>query len=383
MEYFVPKDELAAFGFRLLSYVILELAVEVDLEVTVVSRTNFLQQLLAVFILFPLRSRTFITTQVNVAEGENIGQFVNHILGELYSLRVGDIDYLSRNTLREPYLVLIGIITSEEVGIRSDCSLRVTGNVDLGNDFNETFAGILHNFAGFFLRIVAPITLAIRFHIAPTQHLAVSPATNRGQLRVLGDFDTPALVLGQVPVETVHLVSSHHVNDLLDFIFTKEVATFVEHKAAPAETGLIGNVDSRQRPLLYLRISLTGQYGTRGKQLLDGLQSIEETNRTGGLYLNRLTRDVEFVSFGTERRIEFHTKLCFSRFTRFHLDTRYGCKVLGKVVEHPLDAITRICIDRSLYLLIETKGSLLCLYLSRQWNQREFTLCRQRKCTEA
>ena len=54
MQHFVPENEAALLGGGLPGDVLLELAVEVDLQVAVVLRTDLLQQLLAVGVLFPL-----------------------------------------------------------------------------------------------------------------------------------------------------------------------------------------------------------------------------------------------------------------------------------------------------------------------------------------
>ena len=57
----------------------------------------------------------------------------------------------------------------------------MAGYVDFGNDFDEAFLGIAHNFAGIFLGVVAAVALAVGFRVAPTEHLAVTPGTAFGK----------------------------------------------------------------------------------------------------------------------------------------------------------------------------------------------------------
>ena len=119
VEHFVPENEVTLLVGRFLRNVFLELFVEIDLQVAVVLRTDFGQQFLAVLILFPFRCGTFVATQVNVAEGEDIRQFINHILGKLHGLGIGHVDDIGRYSLPEPHLVLHAGVASQEVGIRS------------------------------------------------------------------------------------------------------------------------------------------------------------------------------------------------------------------------------------------------------------------------
>ena len=61
--------------------------------------------------------------------------------------------------------------------------------------------------------------------------------TDGADLRQLGiflDFDAPALVLGQMPVEDVDVVQGHHVDQLLQVVHREVMAAHVNHEATVA-----------------------------------------------------------------------------------------------------------------------------------------------------
>ena len=60
------------------------------------------------------------------------------------------------------------------------------------------------------------------------QSESIRRATSRfRELGILLDLDPPALVLGEMPVERVHLVDGQEVDRMLDEILAEEVAAFV------------------------------------------------------------------------------------------------------------------------------------------------------------
>ena len=55
------------------------------------------------------------------------------------------------------------LIQAAQFGIRRDGSLGMSGHFNLGNDCDETFAGVLHNVFNFFLGIKPAVFLAVKF----------------------------------------------------------------------------------------------------------------------------------------------------------------------------------------------------------------------------
>ena len=109
----------------------------------------------------------------------------------------------------------------------------MTGDINLGDNLNETLLGILHNILYILMGVETAIVYAIGLHITPGAHLALAPSAHFGKFRIFLYFNAPALVLGQVPVKTVHLIGCHHIYNLLHLLLAIEVTTFVEHESTP------------------------------------------------------------------------------------------------------------------------------------------------------
>src|SRR5439155_15190820 len=125
--------------------------------------------------------------------------------------------------------------------IRGDGCHGVTRHLDLGNDRDEARLRVRDRLAYIVLRVVAAMPLAVE---RPLRAIArgtaddrlLAPRADGGQLRVLLDLDAPALVLGEVPVEGVHLVEREQIDVLLDEAERHEVASGVEVSAPPGKT---------------------------------------------------------------------------------------------------------------------------------------------------
>ena len=94
--------------------------------------------------------------------------------------------------------------------------------------------------------------------------MPVTDSTDRGQLRIFPDLDTPARFVGQMPVENIHTEGSHNIQILFHLLLTEEMTAFIQHKTSPAITGLICNLTSS-----HCSFSKTGQ-------LFQGLFRIEK-----------------------------------------------------------------------------------------------------------
>ena len=71
------------------------------------------------------------------------------------------------------------------------------------------------------------------------RHAVAAPRADLRQFRIGIDLDPPALVVRQVPVETVHLVPGQDVEEPADLGRGVELARHVEMRAAPARFGRI------------------------------------------------------------------------------------------------------------------------------------------------
>ena len=249
-------------------------------------------------------------------------------------------------------------------------------NVHLGYNLDEAFAGILHDFAGIVLRVEATVALSVGLHFAPAQHLAVTPGAHFCQARVFLDFNAPALVFGQVPVKAVQLVGRHHVEQFLDFLLAIEVAPLVEHEAPPAEARLIADAHGRQRPLACTAsVGLhASHHRARRKQLLEGLQCIEEAGGPCRFDHYPLWGDVQPVGLATHGRVQLQIECRLLGFGARQLQSRSGLELLGKAVEHHGDTVARVVVGSHLGLCLKLENAFGPLHLGRKRNDRQRVL---------
>jgi len=76
----------------------------------------------------------------------------------------------------------------------------------------------------------------------------LAPSSLFGQERVLLDFKSPTLVVGEVPMELVELIECHEVEEFHHFFLGVEVAGNIEHQTTPTETGSVLNLYGRDAP---------------------------------------------------------------------------------------------------------------------------------------
>ncbi|CDF22049.1 uncharacterized protein BN736_01776 [Prevotella sp. CAG:617] len=240
----VPKEELVAAGGGKVCHFL----DKVRLQLAGVGHALVLHFLLTLGILLPGRGGALITADVNVGIGEDVHQFADDVLGKLYGLRVGHVEYVGRNAPGHPVLVQ-SVGGAAEFGIGCHGGHEVSGHVNFGQNLDVAFAGIGHYVTHLFLRIIIRSvgTVGIVAALRPVPLVGIGrDAAHGGQARPFLDFGAPALVVAQVPVEAVEFVDGHEVEDFLHLFHTEEVAGGVEHEAAVAKAGLVGNAQAGQ-----------------------------------------------------------------------------------------------------------------------------------------
>ena len=228
-----------------------ELLYEPRLQFLYASKAFFLHTAQAVGIVSPLLGRTFITADVNILVRENLCHIVQHTLQEVDDLVLTDVEHVVRDAAVDAYaILLVGVAT--EFGVRCHCCHHMAGQVDLRHNFDMAFGCVSYDFLQVFLRVPhAAAILSIVVESCTVARIAERTATDGAdfcQFGVFGDFDTPALVVGQVPVETVYLIECHDVKDAFHFFLVKIVASNIQHIAAVTQCGLVGDVYIRHGP---------------------------------------------------------------------------------------------------------------------------------------
>ena len=110
---------------------------------------------------------------------------------------------------------------ARELGVRGERGLGVAGHLDLGHHGHVPLGRVGDDVPHLLLRVEAAVTDAVESLRDGTvaaelaDHRAGPPRTDLRQLGVPADLDAPALVVGEVPVEHVHLVERQRVDELL------------------------------------------------------------------------------------------------------------------------------------------------------------------------
>ena len=119
----IPENQVTLLGLGLRFDMLDQLMIEIRLQVTPFLRTDLFEQTLAIRVAFPFLCGAFVATQVQIAEGEHLRQFVNHVACKLDRLRIGHVDDVRRHTLSDPNLMLLVGVARKEFRISSDSSL--------------------------------------------------------------------------------------------------------------------------------------------------------------------------------------------------------------------------------------------------------------------
>ena len=215
-------------------------------------------------------------------------------------------------------------------------SHKVTGHVNFRDDFDVALLSVSHNFLDFFLCIevrtvgfVCPVVAIVHIY----RPRVSTCRANGSEFGVTLDFYAPTLVVGQVPVETVHLIHRHDVEHTLYFFYGKEVARHVEHETAVTKAGFIADTHEG-KGISSHRLVLHTCHHVGGKNLLQRLEGIVETSTCCGFNLYTLSSNVKVVSFSI-----------YGRFGKNHLDERSGIITCCSSIERccQVDGIHKLC----------------------------------------
>ena len=187
---------------------------------------------------FPRFGVDFVSAYVYVATWKQIENFVENILYELYYTLVGHVEYSPRGV--EICGHGRGCFQGTELGIGGYGRRGVSRHFDFGDDFNVPFGRKVYNFPYVFLGIVTAMNVGIVEGTVPTSYLGAVPICSYlGESRIFFDFDTPPLIVGEMPVEFIHFQIGHLFQKLLYDDFPFEMACFVEHKVSPFVFGFV------------------------------------------------------------------------------------------------------------------------------------------------
>ncbi len=282
----VPADEPALLGHEKP----LDALDEIALELGLVLQPLGLDPGLTLGAGLPAVLRTFVAADVDVGGGKEVRHLGQHALQDLEGLLVpGAVDVGVDAPVVLHFERAAG---AGQLGVRGQGGHRVPGHLDLGNDHHVTALGVAHDLPDVVLGIESAVNDAV---------LGLAPGALPGELGVFLDLDSPALVLGQMPVEAVHLEFRQQVDVPLDEILGHEMPAAVEVQPPPGKAGDILDLDAGQSDR-GRKGSRHGRFrGGRRQELPDGLNAVKDPLKglrpqqdSGGL-------DAQGVAFRAER----------------------------------------------------------------------------------
>ena len=109
------------------------------------------------------------------------------------------------------------------MGISRDSRPEMPRNIYFGNDINVILLAVIHNFPYVLLAVIP-------FHFDAVAHGLLARAAHFGEQGILVGFYSPALIVGQMPMESVYFQQRQHVNLLL-ISSTVKMPYAIEHIA--------------------------------------------------------------------------------------------------------------------------------------------------------
>ena len=160
------------------------------------------------------------------------------------------IQHVVRKVLGRPVMGRIGRVLQAETLVSGallimlhglDGGTGVARGVKFRHHLDAALPGIFQDFLVFLFRKesgVAEAAVGGRFEgfrllQVPVRHLVM--AAEGRQVRKLGDFQAPGLVVSQMEMQEVQLVGGHDVQHLENLLLAAEIPHYIQHEAAEAQ----------------------------------------------------------------------------------------------------------------------------------------------------
>ena len=275
---------------------------EAALELRIARHTLFLIERTALGIVLPGGGGRFVTSDVEHLTREKLCNFGQNVFGKLDGTVVGHVEHVGRDAARHPHAVR-SVRRAAELGIGRHGGGEVARHLDFRNDGDVELRGVVHHVADFLLRVVVGAILVVGPVLAVFQVGVPRIAAFRGhrnQFRVFFHLHAPALVVGQVPVEVVHLVVRHQPQHLFHLFDGEEMAAHVEHESAIGEARRVVDGDAGDG-VVGRGVEFSDQNIAR-QHLFNRLQAIEKAPHGARLQRDAVGVHQQDVALVDERR---------------------------------------------------------------------------------
>ena len=193
---------------------------------------------------FPSHLGALVSSYVNVLGRKNLHNFCQYVIDKSQHAVVPCTKHFFGHTPHSPHFVRTS--GASQVRIRGQCRLHMSRQIDLGDHGNIAFGSIIHDFPGLLLRVKTAIRLTVIFTAIMPDHRFRATGTYCCQLRIFLYLDTPSLVVGNMPMQSVHVMQNHHIDKLLHLVHREKMAAHIEMYPPVTETRLGFYPDSCQ-----------------------------------------------------------------------------------------------------------------------------------------
>ena len=242
-EDFIPShDALAALGEVLTHFID-----EGRLELRFVFQSQTVHLSLALGALGPSNLGDLIPTNVDDVRREHLTHFVKHSFDKGH----GGVVSRTIHVLEHPPIRghRKGISCATEPRVGRQCRSTMSGHFNFGNDLHVAIGGVRHDVCNVLSGVMSPRDLTIVFR---------SPCPDFREFGIRFNGQPPPLILRQMPVQDVHFLQRHDLDELLDERGLHEVPATVQKQPSVAQLGMVLNPQCRQGETCWAMVLANG-----------------------------------------------------------------------------------------------------------------------------
>ena len=174
----------------------------------------------------------FVAANVDDSPRKEGGQLRHHVPDKLVGALAGGVK--GRSVIEADGNLRQGTRRKLQLRIGDDGCGGMAGHVYLGHDGDIALRRITHNAPDLLLRIKAFMGFPGILAAPPGFHFRILPFAAHGrQLGVLPDLDAPSRIIGQMPMQDIHLQQPHLGDQLLNLFLAEKMPRLVQHKGPP------------------------------------------------------------------------------------------------------------------------------------------------------
>ena len=195
-----------------------------------------LHQRLTFIALRPIVEHHFITTYINIWRREKVRQLLDDIFDNAVVAFFSYTPHIVEFTTSRR---LIGMCTTSHITKDSRGRKCMSRKVKFRNNHHVPLLGISYQLFHLLLSIVTTISFRTREIGRRNQFILTSPSPFTSQFRILLDFDSPTVVIGQMQMKLIEFMERHPVDVSFQIIQFEKGSRYIEHESTITETRCI------------------------------------------------------------------------------------------------------------------------------------------------